>query len=86
MKGTHGKPNEQVFISSPGGHSATSSKTSHAQQVYMYDIQEPPHLHLPGFKFSISIFGALMQCILVDSSTVTCWTSPFVILGALGLF
>ena len=25
--------------------------------------------------------GILTQCILVDSSTVICWTSPFVILG-----
>ena len=28
----------------------------------------------------------LTQCILVDSSTVTCWMSPFVILGVTGLF
>ena len=29
---------------------------------------------------------SLTQCILVDSSTVICWTSPFVILGVSGLF
>ena len=34
----------------------------------------PFHLHL------------LTHCILVDSSTVICWTSPFVILGVSGLF
>ena len=28
----------------------------------------------------------LAQCILVDSSTVVCWMSPFVILGVSGLF
>ena len=28
----------------------------------------------------------VMHCILVDSSTVICWTSPFVILGVLNLF
>ena len=28
----------------------------------------------------------LTHCILVDSSTVKCWTDPFVILGVLGLF
>ena len=28
----------------------------------------------------------LTQCILVDYSTIVCWTSPFVILGVLGLF
>ena len=28
----------------------------------------------------------LTHCILVDSSTVICWTSPVVILGVLGLF
>ena len=29
---------------------------------------------------------SLTHCILVDSSTVICWTSPFVILGVLHLF
>ena len=28
----------------------------------------------------------LTHCILVDSPTVICWTSPFVILGVSGLF
>ena len=28
----------------------------------------------------------LTHCILVDSSSVTCWTSPFVILGVSSLF
>ena len=28
----------------------------------------------------------LSHCILVDSSTVICWTSPYVILGLAGLF
>ena len=28
----------------------------------------------------------LTHCIQVDSSTVTCWMSPFVILEVLGLF
>ena len=28
----------------------------------------------------------LTHCILVDSSNVKCWTSPFVILGVSGLF
>ena len=32
------------------------------------------------------LFGALTHFILIDSSTVICWTSPFVILGVLGLF
>ena len=49
------------------------------------------HLYLSGpimlFKRStISIFGPLTHCILVDSSTVICWMSPFVILGASVLF
>ena len=29
--------------------------------------------------------GSLTHCILVDSSTIICWTSPFVILGVSGL-
>ena len=33
-----------------------------------------------------SVIVLLTNCILVDSSTVICWTSPFVILGVLGLF
>ena len=28
---------------------------------------------------SVSIFGTWTQCILVDSSTIICWMSPFVI-------
>ena len=32
----------------------------------------------------LSIF--LTHCILADSSTIICWTGPFVILGVLGLF
>ena len=28
----------------------------------------------------------LTHCILVDSSTVICWKSPFIILGMSGLF
>ena len=28
----------------------------------------------------------LTHCVLVDSSTVICWTRPFVILGVSGLF
>ena len=32
------------------------------------------------------VFGALTHCILVDASTVICWTSSFVILGVSGLF
>ena len=37
---------------------------------------------------SLAIFssGTLTHCILVDSSTVSCLTTPFVILGLLGLF
>ena len=30
--------------------------------------------------------SVLTNCIPVDYSTVICWTSPFVILGVLGLF
>ena len=29
---------------------------------------------------------AITDCILVDSSTVICWTSPFVIIGVPALF
>ena len=33
------------------------------------------------------MFGFLLiHCLLVDSLAVTCWTSPFVILGLSGLF
>ena len=34
----------------------------------------------------MSISSKFTHCILVDSSTVICWTSPFVILGVSGLF
>ena len=36
----------------------------------------------------VSFMGrqALTYCLLVDSSTVICWASPFVILGVSGLF
>ena len=37
------------------------------------------------FNGTLGING-LTHCILVDSSTVKCWTSPFVILGVSGLF
>ena len=36
--------------------------------------------------YSSFVFGALTHCILVDASTVICWTSSFVILGVSGLF
>ena len=36
------------------------------------------HLKLNGYT--------LTHCILIDSSTVICWTSPFAILGVSGLF
>ena len=42
-------------------------------------------LHLTS-STTLSQVRALTHCILVDSSTVTCWMSPFVILGVSGLF
>ena len=35
---------------------------------------------------SIDVCTLLTHCILVNSSTAICWTSPHVILGVLGLF
>ena len=37
------------------------------------------------FKFNDKAFS-LTHCILMDSSTVICWTSAFVTLGVSGLF
>ena len=40
-------------------------------------------------SFSIlrsTVLRKITYCILVDSSTVICWTNPFVILGVSGLF
>ena len=37
-------------------------------------------------SIAIFSFGILTHCILVDSSTVSCLTTPFVILGLSGLF
>ena len=57
-----------------------------------------PFFFIKGNKFCDSLFASmydiafyernqlLTQCILVNSSTVICGTSPFVILGVLGLF
>ena len=42
--------------------------------------------HLAADSALHSIDCLLTYCILVDSSTVICWTSPFVILWVSGLF
>ena len=39
-----------------------------------------------SFVFSRLSILPLTHCILADSSTAICWTSPIVILGMLGLF
>ena len=42
-------------------------------------------LHFDCYVVCMYFLG-LTHCILVDSSTVICWTSPFVILGVSDLF
>ena len=39
-----------------------------------------------GVPIHHNIVQHLTYCILLDSSTVVCWVSPFVILRVLGLF
>ena len=43
---------------------------------------------MPSGPFCIKFWRGplLTHCIMLDSSTVTCWTSPFVILGVSGQF
>ena len=44
-------------------------------------------LPLKQLPINIEVYSqTLTYCILVEFSTVICWTSPFIILGALGLF
>ena len=42
-------------------------------------------MEVTGADSDTGTFFSLTHCILVDSPTIVCWTSPFVILGLLGL-
>ena len=46
-------------------------------------VEEAAYFH---FASHLSGNQPLTFCMLVDSSTVICWTSPFVILGVLSVF
>ena len=61
-----------------GGLPPPPSPSSYAYGRYMYLGNATAIRHNPPKK--------LTHCILVNSSTVICWTSPFVILGVSGLF
>ena len=55
-----------------------------ADEVAHYEL---PYLHpCCLYIYLFSYFGALTHCILVDSSTIICWASPFVILRVSDLF
>ena len=43
-------------------------------------------LNLSGMLVTLYDYDQLSHCILVESSIVICWRSPFVVLGVLGLF
>ena len=55
------------------------SRTNHKASIAV-------HGHLKDSSLQMRCILNLTHCILVDSSTVICWTSPFVILGVSGLF
>ena len=62
------------------------------KQVFNEYYSGEPTLHslfLPPFSMCVISkykFFNLTHCILVDSSTAICWTSPFGLLRVLGLF
>ena len=55
-------------------------------EVAHYDLPYLDSCCLQMYLFSVLAFYVLTHCILIDSSTVICWTSPFVILEMSALF
>ena len=56
------------------------------EKVFMNVVCCSRDLTVIGFGDTFQITITLTHTILVDSSSVLCWTSPFVILGVSGLF
>ena len=75
----------QVSSSGPLGPLVFNGNLSEISQLLL-SPNNPSYLDHDTAYCRFCLDCSLTHCILVKSSTVICWMSPFVILGVLGLF